>query len=175
MTVLVPVQGSSERSVVCARLQPDPVASWTKEWREKTPGELEGQAESIANGICGKVRGIVALIDEGQRLAALEQQRWQEERREWEGLQERRKREEEERRRAEAAERSRRDLLAIIEEWSLAKRIENFFREVELRAGESPEGSELLERLRHGREVLGSLEALDQFRTWKTPEEQESS
>ena len=146
------------------------VASWTREWRESEPGGLQNQVKRIASALGHEAPAILALIDEGKRRAELEHQRREEQFRVWE-------RENAERKRAEAFKASRDELLSIIDAWAEANRIERFFQDAELRArdrAEPDECSAILRRLKHGREMLGSTEALDHFRSWKSPEERES-
>jgi hypothetical protein len=146
------------------------IAEWIREWREFQPGELQDKGRVIAATLGREAPQILALIEEGKRRADLEHQRWEEQRRRWE-------REEAERRRAEALKASREELLAIIDAWAEANRIEQFFLDAEGRAeklDEPDERAAVLEKVKRGREVLGSIEALDHFRTWRSPEEQES-
>jgi hypothetical protein len=133
------------------------LASWTREWREATPGDLNRRATKIARDLRREAPGILALIEEGKRRAELEHQRWQEQRREWERAEAQRKRE-------EALEASRLELMAAISSWGEANRIEAFFRDVEARVSglsEEDEREALRERLRVGREMLGSIDALE--------------
>lgn len=78
--------------------------------------------------------------------------------------------EEESRARAEAVKRSRQELLAIVEQWAFAKRIEDFFEDVERRAAQLDEGERLAvnERLSGARGLLGGIDALARFRSWRT-------
>jgi hypothetical protein len=82
-------------------------------------------------------------------------------------------REEQERRRAQNLKASREELFAIIEAWAVAKRIEEFFQDVEGRAPgiDDVDSKALLDRLRRARQMLGGTDALSRFRTWKAPEE----
>lgn len=83
------------------------------------------------------------------------------------------RREEAERRAAEALKKSKEDLYHIIDRWAESNRIEQFFTEAERRAAGLEEGErlKLLERLRHARELIGSVDALDHFLVWKSPDE----
>jgi hypothetical protein len=148
---------------------PHGFASWTKEWPESMPGDLNGKATKIARDLRREAPGILALIQEGKRRAELEHQRWEEQFREWE-------RAEAQRKRAKALEASRRELIAAISSWGEANRIEAFFRDLETRVGglaDQDQRDALRERLRVGREMLGSTDALEHLRAWRAPDERE--
>jgi len=85
------------------------------------------------------------------------------------------------RQREKAIADSRQELISMAEDWSLAKRIEEFFTDV-LRRRESesatckPSGDTLnadwlTDHLKRARELLGGTDAFARFRTWRTPEE----
>jgi hypothetical protein len=78
-----------------------------------------------------------------------------------------------ERRAAQALKDSKEDLLQIIEMWAGSKRLEAFFADAEQRLADLPddERDRILERLRRARELIGGVDALDRFRSWKAPEE----
>src|SRR5262245_52755931 len=82
-------------------------------------------------------------------------------------------REERERQRAEAHEESREQLLEIVEEWSLARRIEAFFDDALRRSREldAEHRTVIADRLTKARAMVGGLDALARFRQWQTPEE----
>ena len=109
---------------------------------------------------------IARLVEEGERQAEIEHKKWEAQREVW-------RREEEERRAIQALKESREDLLQIIERWGWANRVEQFFRDVEQNAGSlnDDERLKLLERLKLARKMIGSIDALDRFLTWRSPEE----
>lgn len=142
-------------------------ASWTREWREANPEELQGMAARIARALGREAPGILALVEEGKHRAELEYQRWEEQRRQWE-------RERAEQERVEALQASRRELLEIVNAWAEATRIERFFRDTERRARDvaAPEEREAVQqKLKRGREIVGSVDAFDRFRSWRPPDE----
>jgi hypothetical protein len=55
----------------------------------------------------------------------------------------------------------------------MAKRLEQFFADAERRLDDLPkmERDRTEERLRRALKMIGSIDALDQFRCWKAPEE----
>lgn len=73
----------------------------------------------------------------------------------------------------EARKQSREQLLGAIDAWGQVMRLEGFFADVERRIGTCPEelSASLLQRLAKAREVIGSVDALRHFQSWKTPEE----
>jgi hypothetical protein len=109
---------------------------------------------------------IAELIAEGDRQAALERIRWEEQMREWE-----RERAEEAARKARKE--SREELLEIIKEWAHARRIEDFFLDAErkLDALDEDTRTNLISRLSRARKLIGTLDALDRFGRWRAPDE----
>ncbi len=81
--------------------------------------------------------------------------------------------EEAERRRVKAIKDSRDELSDIIKAWAKAKRIEEFFAEVEYRTAdlEDAEKVAVLGRLALARKMVDSTDALEWLTSWKTPEE----
>jgi len=84
-----------------------------------------------------------------------------------------REREEQEQRRAEALRDSRKQLLAIVEEWNQARRIEFFFEDAARSAAALPmkEASALVARLDRARELLGGIGSLRHVDAWQSPED----
>ena len=82
-------------------------------------------------------------------------------------------REEAERHAAEALKDSKEELLEIIEMWATAKRLEAFFADAERSLEDLPEEERdhTIERLRHARRLISSIDALERFQSWKAPEE----
>jgi GTP1/Obg family GTP-binding protein len=109
---------------------------------------------------------IATLVEEAARQAEIHRQKWEIERQKW-------RREEEERRQARALKESKEELFSIIEAWAEAKRIEEFFKDAELRAAELNDDVQhaILNRLKEAREMLGGIDALQRFLSWKTPKE----
>lgn len=69
----------------------------------------------------------------------------------------------------------------MAEDWTLAKRMEEFFSEVLQRSaressvcglsGETLDANWVTDHLKRARELLGGTNALAKFKTWRTPEE----
>lgn len=138
--------------------------SWERRWQESMAGELARKFRVIAKDIEAAVFEVVTLRDDAEERAEAERQRWEIERRE-------REREERERSRLQALKDARQQLLAIVQEWSVARSIEDFFEDAERRARELPsdERTAILNQLVTARAVLGGIDALAQFRQWRPP------
>jgi hypothetical protein len=61
----------------------------------------------------------------------------------------------------------------VVERWAEAKRVEAFFEDAGRRAASLEEGAStaMLERLARGRALIGGVDALERFRSWKAPED----
>jgi hypothetical protein len=141
--------------------------TWSKEWREAKPGDLAHRAKRIASELAREAPTLLRLIEEGKRKADLDYQEREEQWRRWQE-------EEAETKRLKAIDESRADLLAIVATWASANRIERFFRDAARRAeacDHAGEKAAILEQLRRGRHLLGSVDALEHFRSWRTPDE----
>jgi hypothetical protein len=142
--------------------------TWEQRWKEATAGALMRKVATIVKEVEAVVPQLVQRRDEAEKEAAIERDRREAQWREHE-------RQEQARRRAEARKASRHQLLAIVDDWSLARNIESFFEDAERRASALP--AEALaatrERLSRARDVLGGTNALDRFHDWKSPDERE--
>ena len=93
---------------------------WERLWTEPKVGALARKLITIVKELEAEAPNIAKRYEEAQRQAEIEHQRWLAECRE-------RPRREREQRRAAAVKASREQLLAIIDEWALARRVESFF------------------------------------------------
>lgn len=141
-------------------------AKWIKQWRETKKRDLENQIKSIVKEIEQAAGPVARLVEEGERQAEIERQRW-------EAQQERWRREEAERKAAKALKESREELFQIIDAWAEANRIEEFFHDIEKRAVSLSENERfrISERLKLARKLIGSVDALDYFINWRSPAE----
>jgi hypothetical protein len=142
-------------------------AKWKKQWRETTTSRsLDRQIKAIVKELEEASVEIARLVEEGMRQEEIERQRWKAQQEVW-------KREAEERRVAEALKSSKEDLHRIIARWAETNRIEQFFVEAERRSAalDVEERLRLLDRLKRARELIGSVDALDHFLDWKSPDE----
>ena len=150
---------------------------WTRQWQEKKGGDFPGKLPAIikefeiASVLIAKQAEEAGCRAEIQRQQ-LEQQR-EIERKRWEAEKAEQAREEAERRRLKAIKDSRDELSDIIKAWAKAKRIEEFFADVERQAAtmEEDQKAAVLERLALARRMADTTDALRWLASWKTPEE----
>lgn len=145
---------------------PYPRTKWVNHWRETKNHDLGSQIKGIVKEFERAAVIIARLVEEGEHQAELERQRWEVQQEQW-------RREEAERRAAKALKDSREDLLRIIDGWAKSNRIEQFFLDAERRAAylSGNERLKILERLKRARELVGSVDALDHFMAWRSPDE----
>ena len=141
-------------------------ANWVRQWRETKVGDFPGKLSAIVKELKREAATIAQLVEEGERQAEIERQRWEAQQIVW-------RREEAERRRIKAEKDSREELSSIISAWAEAKRIEEFFADTERQAAglRDDEKVMILERLKLAREMVGCTEALQWFGSWKAPDE----
>lgn len=141
-------------------------AKWTQQWRESKSADLQNKFKAIVKELEREAAAIATLVEEGERQAEVERQQWEERQQEW-------RREEAERRRIKAIKDSREELFSIIDAWAEAKRIEEFLEDAGLRAAAlgNDEHAAILDRLKQARELLGGVDALQRFLSWKSPGE----
>ena len=141
-------------------------AKWVHHWRETIDRDLASRISAIAKELEQAVVDVARLVEEGERQAELERQQW-------EAQQERWRREEAERKAAKALKDSKEELLQIIAQWAEAKSLDQFFADAERRAADLDVDGRLrmLDRLKNARKLIGSVDALERLRTWKSPEE----
>jgi hypothetical protein len=139
---------------------------WKRQWCETKAGDFPAKFTTIARELEREAATIAKLVEEAEDRAELERQRWEE-------MQEKWRREEAERRRIKAIKDSRAELHEIIDAWGEAKRVDEFFKDAELRLeglGEEDRAT-ILCRLKRARELLGGIDALERIKAWKAPEE----
>jgi hypothetical protein len=122
---------------------PYPRANWTQQWRETPTRDLSCRIPAIVRELEKATIDIARLVEEGERQAEIERQRWEAQREQW-------RREEEARQAAKALKDSKEELLQVIDAWAEAKRLEEFFADAERRAQDLPdeERERTIERLR---------------------------
>ncbi|MGE0371005.1 MAG: hypothetical protein AB7Q01_03855 [Gammaproteobacteria bacterium] len=145
---------------------PYPRANWIQHWRETPTRDLSGRIPAIVRELEKATIDIARLVEEGERQAEIERQRWEAQRDQW-------RREEEARRAAKALKDSKEELLQIIDAFAEAKRLEAFFTDAERRAQDLPDEQRerTKARLRRARALIGSTDALERFGAWREPEE----
>jgi len=145
---------------------PYPRAEWTRQWREIKNKNLSNHIPTIIKEMEEATHDIAKLVEEGERQAELERQRWAAQQEKW-------RREKEERRVAENLSESTAELHELIDAWAAAKRIEAFFTDAESQLDNLPkdERIHIQDRLQRAREIIGSTDPLIRFQSWKSPEE----
>lgn len=141
---------------------------WLKQWRESKPGELSKTLKTIVSDLCNSV-------DEISQATQIAKQEFEEKKRQWD-IQRERYRLAEERERAKNLKDSKNELVSIIQNWAEAKQIDEFFKDVQLRANDlSVEDRQSIKaRLTEARKLLGTLDALERIKNWKSPIERSS-
>ncbi len=104
-----------------------PGTKWFKQWRESKPGEFSKTLKSIVSELCNSV-------DEISQATQIAKQEAEERQRQWDIRREKDRLEAEERRRAKNLKDSQDELFSIIENWAEVKRIDEFFKDAQLRA-----------------------------------------
>jgi hypothetical protein len=145
---------------------PYPRAEWKRQWRESKAGDFPGRLSAIVKELKREAATIAQLVEEGERQAEIERQKWEAQQIVW-------RREEAERMRIKAHKDSREELSQIIKAWAEAKKIEDFFTDIERRATnlEEDQKAAILERLDLARKMVDSTNALKWLVSWKTPDE----
>lgn len=145
---------------------PYPRAKWINRWQETKNRDLGSQIKAIVKEFERASVSVAGLVEEGERQAELERQQWEAQQKQW-------RREEAERRAAKALKESREELLQIIDGWAESNRIEQFFQDAERGAANLSDSERLkiLERLKRARELVGSVDVLDHFMAWRSPDE----
>lgn len=111
-----------------------PGLAWQQEWRERKAGALPKKLRAVVRELAEAIPRIQELQAEADREAEIRHCEWKEQQRRW-------RKEEAERRRPEAFKAGREQLMAIIDEWALATRVEAFCTDIERRLP-SREGTE---------------------------------
>jgi hypothetical protein len=139
---------------------------WTQQWSETPKRDLSNKIKRIVKELEKAAPIIAERVAEGERQAEIEHQEWLVE-------QEKMRIEREERRREEATKESLNDLLQVISGWAEVNRIEQFFKEAEKQASSLNDqlNSEIRERLKLARNMIGNIDALEHFRAWESPDE----
>ena len=162
---------TSKKNLATGRLclqaySPYPRAKWSQLWREVKERDLSTSIPTIIEGLEAAVIDVARLVEEGERQAQIEHERWQAQQEQW-------RKEEAERRAAKAQKDSKAELLGIVNTWAETRRIDQFFADAERRAGElsSDQKSAMLMRLKLARELIGTSNPLDRFKGWKAADE----
>jgi hypothetical protein len=121
---------------------PYPRVQWSQQWQEMKKRDLSTRVPAIVRELEKATVEIARLVEESERQAELERQRWAAQQEQW-------RREEAERRATKALKDSKEELLEIIGMWATSKRLEEFFAGAERRLKDLPEDLQVqtMERL----------------------------
>ena len=156
---------------------PYPGTQWARQWQEAKAGDFPSRLHGIIRELEIASVTIAKQVEEAERKAEIQRKQYEQEceieRQRREEERRRQALEEAERRRVKAIKDSRDELSEIIKAWGKAKRIEEFFADVERRIAdmEGEEKASVLERLALARKMVDSTDALKWLTSWKTPEE----
>ena len=144
---------------------PYPRTKWVNHRRETKNHDLGSQIKKIIKELEQSAVIIARLAEEGERQARRTPAMG--------GPARAVAQEEAEHRAAKALKDSRENLLRIINVWAESNRIEQFFLDAERRTANlsGNERLKILERLKRARELVGSVDALDHFMAWRSPDE----
>ena len=166
-----PYTWTTTQDLPCGRMRvvaysPYRRVAWSQSWQETKQAVLTGQIASIVRAIEEAAPQLVVRIEEAEKQAELERQRWEAQR-------EQHRLEEQRRLREEAADQSQAQLEKVIAAWDRASRIQAFLDGVETRARALPdeERQRVLQRLDLARQFVGSSDPMDFFMSWRTPDE----
>lgn len=160
---------------------PYPGTQWARQWQEGKAGDFSGKLPAIIKELEIASATIAKQVEEAEHKAEIQRQQLEQqreiERKRWEVEKAKQALEDAERRRIKAIKDSRDELSEIIKAWAKAKRIEEFFADVERRIAdlEAEEKATILERLTLARKMVDSTDALKWLESWKTPEERNNS
>jgi hypothetical protein len=140
--------------------------SWSTWFQETKTRTLTQDIRQIVKSIDDEAATLIEKLQAAERQAEIRRQEWLAE-------EERQRQEDDRRRQAQSIKDSRDQLEKVIQAWSKAVSLEQFFRGVEARAQTLPEAErqEVVDRLRLAREFVGTQDPLVFLRGWKTPTE----
>lgn len=144
------------------------MVAWTKQWRGTSATHLTSQVAKVVAELEASAPVLSNLVTEAEAKAEAQRRHWEDE--------DRRRREEHARaRKVKLRQDATADLLAAIEAWDRAQRVEQWLAAVQLAAGglRDTEREHILGRLEAAKGLVGGVDALDLLKRWKAPEERE--
>lgn len=145
---------------------PYPNVDWTSSWRETTEIRLQTQLDDIFQQITDAAPVVAGLVAEGEELARIRRQEWQEQMVRLEEM-------DRLRRQTEARKQARADLLSVIHQWDEIRRIQTFFHDAEASISglEGEDRGLAIDKLSQARELIGEMDAVRVLMDWKGPAE----
>ncbi|MGC3998038.1 MAG: hypothetical protein QM767_11315 [Anaeromyxobacter sp.] len=140
--------------------------SWEKTWTESSPGGRGIDLKRLRKELVKAASAIASMAVDAERRRQEETTRLEAEQRRWRIKEARRLY-------SEALATSRADLMSTVEAWSVARRVEQFFEDIERRTADlgTDEKEALAARISLARELLGGTDALQRLRKWRAPAE----
>lgn len=145
---------------------PHSMVTWSQQWQTKGAKELSAIVPQLVLELEAAAPVLTALVKEAEEKAAAM-------RREWEDESRRRREQEERARQVKVRQDATTDLLASIEAWDRARRVQEWLALVEREMLELQENERehLIKRLSEARELIGAADALGSLKKWKSPRE----
>lgn len=147
---------------------PHHMVAWKKQWRAASAKEMVSLVPVVVQELEAAAPFLASQVAEAEARAEAHRRQWAEESR-------LRREEEERRRQAKLRQEATSDLLAAIDAWDRAKRIQEWFAAVERQAQDLEHDDRLhvLGRLDQARALIGGADSLELLKKWKAPGERQ--
>jgi len=142
------------------------MVAWKKQWRAASGKELSSLVPEVIEVLEATAPTLASQVADAEARAEIQRRDWEEERR--------REREEQERaRQAKLRQDARNDLLAAIDAWSRTRSVQEWLAEVKREAEDLPEAERqhILAQVEQAEMLVGSADALELLKRWKSPVE----
>jgi hypothetical protein len=143
---------------------PHQLVEWSRRWGPTSASKLVPLAPMVTQELEAAAPRLIVQVAEAEARAEAQRRQWEEDSRRW--------REEQERaRQAKLRQDAKADLLAAIDTWDSARRVQDWLARAESAAQDLPEGerAHVLGRLEHARALVGDADPLDLLKRWKAP------
>jgi hypothetical protein len=147
---------------------------WQKLWKEEGETRLLSLIPRIIQDLASTAASIAKMAEDAERRAEVRAREHEIQMQEWHREQLERQRLEAARMREQQYRQSRDQLVQMVEAWQVARWANKFLTEVEKRSAtdESSDARLLRDRVQEARRVLGTMDVVERFRAWRSPEEQ---
>jgi hypothetical protein len=147
---------------------PHQMVAWKKQWRVDGGKDVAKLVPAVILELETAAPFLVSQVAEAEARAEAQRRQWAEESR-------LRREEEERRRQAKLRQNATSDLLAAIDAWDRASRIQDWFAAVERQAQDLTDEDRLqvLGRVDQARALIGGADPLELLKRWKTPAERQ--
>jgi hypothetical protein len=147
---------------------PQWMVGWTKQWRGASGKDMSSLGPKLIEELEATAPVLASQVAEAQARAEAQRRDWEEK--------ERRRREEQERaRQAKLRQEAKDDLLAAIDAWDRARRVQEWLALVEREAQDLAEvdRQHVLGRLEQARALVGGADPMDMLKKWRGPGERQ--